>query len=341
MAYFTNAQDTNKPANIPQINSVTVYPLSQGDTAQGGDRIVINGKYFDALLAKETAENPIVLYLDNYKLNTLTGELVDDSNMSFTLGPVAKEDVDFWTNEYTASLKQNGKIRPILKIGTMDGVISSKPYTNFYLRIYRPEMKLIISWTFIIISILLIFFAYKTDILREACECNCAGKTKKGKQPFSLSRTQMAFWTMIVGFSFTYIYLISGEMPEITQGTLILLGISSSTTLGGFAINSSTAKKNGENVKAEKCCSEGFIKDILSDGGNLGIYRLQNVLFTLILGVIYISKAVNYVEMTEFKTNLLFLMGISSGTYLGVKYFANQSPDKTSVTEDEQEQTKS
>ncbi len=330
MSCLVHAGDT-----LPVIDSVVIYPRIQKDIARFGDRLEVHGRYLKKLIAvSKNKDNPIVLYLDNYRLSTVRGQVVDDSIVYFTLDATlnaVEQDKGFWTSEYKASLKDSGRLNPVLKIGTMDGTIASYPYRNFYFRIYRHGMKVLIWWLFIVFCVLLGWASWKKDILRETCECNCTdkktkgGKVKKKRKPFSLSRTQMAFWTVIVAFSFTYIYFITGEMPDVTQGTLILLGISSSTTLGGSLIDSNDVTSNSQNAPADRCCSQGFLKDILSDGGILGIHRLQNVLFTVILGIIYVTKALGNLEMTEFSTNLLLLMGISSGTYLGVKYFANQS----------------
>lgn len=327
---FGYAQDAKmdfaKKDTIPKINAIKIYPYSK-NTIRFGDRLEVHGQNFQKLLDKNTT-NPIVLFLDNYKLTTIVGDVIDDSTINFTMDSTldaTDQDKDFWASEYKTALKEDGRVKSVLKIGKKDGSLISKPYEGIYVNIYNQKMKLIISWIFIILSLVLIWAAMKTDILRENCQCNCTDKTKKGRKPFSLSRSQMALWTIIVAFSFTYIYLITGEMPDITEGTLILLGISSTTTLGGSLIDSNDKTAKKENAPADRCCSEGFIIDILSDGGMPGIHRLQNVLFTIILAIIYINNAVNDLELTNFSTNLLLLMGISSGTYLGVKYFANQT----------------
>jgi hypothetical protein len=65
--------------------------------------------------------------------------------------------------------------------------------------------------------------------------------------------------------------------------------------------------------------SEGFWKDILSDGGNIRFDRFQIVVWTVILGVVFVNSVWFRLAMPEFDATLLTLMGISSGTYLGFK----------------------
>ena len=61
-------------------------------------------------------------------------------------------------------------------------------------------------------------------------------------------------------------------------------------------------------------------RDILSDENGLSFHRFQIVLWTIILGMIFIWTVANSFSMPEFEPTLLLLMGISSGTYLGFKF---------------------
>jgi len=66
--------------------------------------------------------------------------------------------------------------------------------------------------------------------------------------------------------------------------------------------------------------SEGFFKDILSDANGISLYRFQIAAWTVVLGIIFISSVLNILTMPEFPKELLALMGISSGTYIGFKF---------------------
>ncbi|MBS0299708.1 MAG: hypothetical protein JSR32_07255 [Proteobacteria bacterium] len=72
--------------------------------------------------------------------------------------------------------------------------------------------------------------------------------------------------------------------------------------------------------------SQGFSKDILSDpDGDAALHRIQIVIWTLILGIIYIYSVWETLAMPEFSPTLLALQGLSAGAYLGFKI-----PDKKS-----------
>jgi hypothetical protein len=65
--------------------------------------------------------------------------------------------------------------------------------------------------------------------------------------------------------------------------------------------------------------SEGFPADILSDAEGISLHRFQIFVWTIVLGIIFISFALRALELMDIDTSLLALMGISSGTYLGFK----------------------
>ena len=139
--------------------------------------------------------------------------------------------------------------------------------------------------------------------------------TKLG--PYSLARTQMAFWFFMVITAFVLIWMIIGDTDTITQGVLVLIGISAGTALGATAIDSSKRQNTPDPAAGEE--SRGFLNDILSDGTGVSFHRFQIVVWTIVLGFIFSRRVLNHLTMPEFGTNLLTLMGISSGTYLGLK----------------------
>jgi len=64
--------------------------------------------------------------------------------------------------------------------------------------------------------------------------------------------------------------------------------------------------------------------DILSDENGVSFHRLQVIIWTLVLSVIFVVSVYLRLDMPDFDNQLLALMGISNGTYLGFKL-----PEKT------------
>ena len=62
-----------------------------------------------------------------------------------------------------------------------------------------------------------------------------------------------------------------------------------------------------------------LMEDWLSENGQIAFHRFQMLVWTLILGVIFVSRVVYELKMPEFSDTLLGLMGISAGTYIGFK----------------------
>jgi len=65
--------------------------------------------------------------------------------------------------------------------------------------------------------------------------------------------------------------------------------------------------------------SEQFLQDILSDANGVSFHRFQMMAWTVVLGIIFVGQVYKGLAMPEFSTTLLSLMGISAGTYLGLK----------------------
>jgi len=62
-----------------------------------------------------------------------------------------------------------------------------------------------------------------------------------------------------------------------------------------------------------------FYLDILSDSNGISFHRFQMLIWTLALGIIFITSVLGRLAMPDFDATLLALMGISAGTYLGFK----------------------
>lgn len=143
-------------------------------------------------------------------------------------------------------------------------------------------------------------------------------------RPFSLARTQLGVWTVIIACCYLYKVLCKGCSPtdimEKNTTTLILLGISAGTTAVAGIIDSSQEKQRHQNQP-----SEGFIKDILSDENGISIHRFQNVIWTVIAIVIYLTDIATNEKchLPELDQTLLSLTGISNATYLGLKLKEN------------------
>ena len=185
-------------------------------------------------------------------------------------------------------------------------------------------------------------------------------------KPFSWSRVQLAWWTVIVLTVFiTIIFKTGGIIPTFNNSTLYLLGISSVTTVSGTLTDISDQSNPGLTNLAQNMKGTSLLYDILSDKNGMNIHRFQTFLFNLIFGVLFTYTAyqqllltpacksgassaeikawvdciTNYAnqEMPVVTTNNLILMGASSGLYAALKTTENKqaltSPLPTSQTQ--------
>jgi hypothetical protein len=78
------------------------------------------------------------------------------------------------------------------------------------------------------------FLAYYSDIIRETGD-----QPEVGRKRYSLARTQMAWWSLIVLFSYSFIWWLTSDLTVLTSSVLALMGISMGTGLGSAIVDSS------------------------------------------------------------------------------------------------------
>jgi hypothetical protein len=185
----------------------------------------------------------------------------------------------------------------------------------------------------------------------------CSGMVRESGPgtPYSLGKTQMAFWGLLVAISFLAVWIIGHRMERIPPQVLTLIGISGVTGLGSVLINARPQQtqpgaqptqgaqpqpqqnqqqaQNVQPVQAAQAVQppnphalhwfletlSRWFTDIISDGTGISFQRLQVVIWTGILGFVFACTVANTCSMPEFENTLLVLMGISNGLYLGFK----------------------
>ncbi len=115
----------------------------------------------------------------------------------------------------------------------------------------------------------------------------------------------------------------------ITTAVLVLLGINGATGLAAIVIDqpktaaAAPAAQGAQGAQAVAApaarTSLGFIEDLICDAEGAKLQRLQMVIWTCVLAVIFVWNVVGNFVFADFDTNLLLLMGIASSTYLGFK----------------------
>lgn len=159
-------------------------------------------------------------------------------------------------------------------------------------------------------------------------------------RPFSLAKSQLGFWTVVIIGSFIYVYFSQGVCVGVLNNTaLLLLGISTGTTaLSAAAAPVPAARANpaavpfanpptgaapaaagGAPDHRPPSVHENFLDDILSDNEGINVHRLQMVIWTVVFGGIFIHRVIRLHEFPTFDDQAYVLMGISSATYIWFK----------------------
>jgi hypothetical protein len=194
--------------------------------------------------------------------------------------------------------------------------ISSKE--NIQVVIIQPYAKGLAAIIILLIILTFVLLIYKTNLLYIG---------KKGETQSSLSSTQMAFWTIIFFFSYLYLWIVNRSLAEIPDSTLVLLGISTVTTAASKGITA--IKGKGAGTSDVDNGSKKFYTGLVSEGdASTSIHRVQMLLFTGSFGLYYVIQVFILQTLPELSDNVLWLMGISSGTFVGVRSVMS-GPSKT------------
>lgn len=173
---------------------------------------------------------------------------------------------------------------------------------------------------FAVLGIAVAYCSYKYCMLKD--------NSTAVKQPYSWSRVQLAWWTVIILSAFIAILFSYNEAPTLTTSTVVLLGISAATTAVARTIDVSDAASPAT-VATPPAEGSNFILDILSDQNGVSIHRFQTVVFNFVFGCWFIVTVLENLHnmpedginaiMPDFATTNLVLLGLSSATYAALK----------------------
>lgn len=286
------------------------------------EKIIIGNEYKLTFITSNVQkyETPY-LYLNNKLVKQINEENIDYSS-SDTLQYIIKlSEKNVESIVDTSSFLQFSQ-KAIIGIGSSANNIG-KPVNYYNIKIITDKnyiLRYCFASVFILVILVICFFINKyPNRIFELIKDISSNENK----PFSFSRTQFAYWTIIIVLLMLLVWINKGELLNFNSTVLALLGISAVTTTGGNLIDKN--EENDPNIKrGQDKASKSFLVDLLSDKNGLSISRFQSLLFNLFIGVYFIYEVVVKSQFPVLDTELLVLMGISSGTYLLVKNSENK-----------------
>jgi hypothetical protein len=132
-------------------------------------------------------------------------------------------------------------------------------------------------------------------------------------RPYSLAKSQLAFWTVVIISCFIYIFFSSPSLnvDVLNPTALELLGIS----MGTSALAGVTGAPAAPRVPVPSQTHKNYVDDVLGDSQGINIHRLQMALWTLVFGCVFIYECFKTGKFPVFDQQIFGLMGISSATY--------------------------
>lgn len=195
----------------------------------------------------------------------------------------------------------------------------------------NPQLYFWLAFAILVIAVA--FLTAKYGMLRDM--------SLVGYRPYSWSRVQLAWWTVIVLSAFIAIVLDTNKAPTLSTSTVILLGISAATSAVARTIDVATPANIPPPAPGTTERSN-MVLDILSDQNSVSIPRFQTVVFNLVFGIWFITSVLeNLVNppkgdidliMPGIATTNLVLLGLSSATYAALKTTENKTTVNTDAS---------
>jgi hypothetical protein len=190
-------------------------------------------------------------------------------------------------------------------------------------------VALAISATF---ALYFFWLAITTPILME----RASSREGETALRFSLAKVQLAIWFFIVFGAFITIWLATGNYDTLNGSIVATLGISAGTALGDAYIKSrrESGPRAARGMHRPHLHLRRFVRDLLSDSDGYSIYRFQMVAWTVVLTTIFLSGVYYDLAMPEFRPDLLYLLGLSSGTYIAHRFPETLREARTNVEQE-------
>jgi hypothetical protein len=271
-----------------------------------------------------TPEKKILLFLDGRPITSVTPDPQTDPRSSTLIFPLRRDEKsrDAWTN--LLGYPQWSPREVEVSVG-IEGQHALPSTAKVKMAVIPHGWFALWSVVFLLLIILFVWIARGSDVLRLTGAdplVNGPNGPVQARKMYSLSRVQGAWWFFLILASYLFIGLITGDYGSTITGTvLVLAGISAGTTLASVVIdaNEQAAAVRAGSRPLPPPTTGSLLKDILSDANGVSFHRFQMTVWTFVLGIVFVLTVYRELAMPVFSETLLSLLGISAGTYLGMK----------------------
>ena len=138
----------------------------------------------------------------------------------------------------------------------------------------------------------------------------------------SLSQFQLVVWTFVFMGCAVYVMVVSGELIEVTSGTLILLGISGAVTVGtqlhDNRVIGAPPAPVAPGLQRKPMWSDLIVNEV-EGRREIDVTRVQMLYFTVIAALFVLMRVLTTYVIPEIPQGFQILMGISNAVYFGSK----------------------
>ncbi|MCP5352062.1 MAG: peptidoglycan-binding protein [Chromatiales bacterium] len=157
----------------------------------------------------------------------------------------------------------------------------------------------------------------------------CSGKTGR----LSLSNVQIFMWTALVIFAMLFVWITQGQIINLPEGILVLLGISGGTSILARAVAIATGSSLPTTPPTATPSGTAGLDNLYRDAdGEVDLLRFQMLGFTVFTWLYVLNGVITTSYFPNIPENLYWLMGISSATYVGGKLRFNARRSTASDT---------
>ena len=311
---------------------VTVTGVAPNQNVRLGNELTVTVSDY-AKVRRDAAGKSITLFLNGVDTGiTPSGALEHLGQFKFILTRTA-ENLPLWRVLLRNPFSPDSE-KVFVSVGTKGGQPLARSEKDISLLKVRPAPLARVAWSIFLLLVLAGILFFAQPLLQN-----------DHNDRYSLGRVQLAWWFLLILSSYIFIWLLTGDRDTITGSVLVLLGISAATTAASAAINTTVQERRAEklaaldvhalavpaaaaalnvqaNVIRTAMAAGGprFFRDLISDdAGRPALHRYQIVVWTTVLGVFFVYSVVTDLTMPQFSDTLLALMGISAGTYIGIK----------------------
>ena len=328
-----------------QIKLVSVYGSQNKDSSllRFGEPINLRLSYH---IDSPRTMNSFLAYVNSYHLvlNGIPYSEMKIQNMEVVSNSFKGTDghILYKTVMPDAMVKENGKLvlskswlqhyQPLCnEIPILASIVSGKPEDQVVdanhsssLQFYQPYRVYVFVVVFLLLLVATIWTAANNGFTLFRDDPSKDGCTDPLKTPFSLSRIQVFVWTFVIFGSLAYVWGVTDFLPEMTAAHLVLLGIAAGQRILSQMIDAAHPPKKNVTTTDTGTCTKGFFTDLISDKSGLSITRLQYLISTFVFLVVFITTAIEKLQLVNFSVEQLALMGTSAGLYLWNKKLDQQ-----------------